>query len=56
MTETELERALKFPSFNWDNTLFEGKPTYPGAGAGLQHNEFPKKKASKAKKTKKGKK
>jgi hypothetical protein len=38
MSETELERALRFPSFNWNDTLFQGKPTFPAAGAGLMHD------------------
>jgi|TARA_B110000285_G_C14964420_1_gene533288 hypothetical protein len=56
MSETELERALRFPSFNWNDTLFQGKPTFPGAGAGLMHdkdNIYKKKKATKKNKSKK---
>jgi hypothetical protein len=52
MSETELERALRFPSFNWNDTLFQGKPTFPGAGAGLMHDTVGMVKKKKAPKKK----
>ena len=51
MSQETIERALKFPHFDWNDTLMKGEVQYPDAGVGLFHNPYPK---EKKKKTKKG--
>jgi len=44
MSQATIERALKFPHFDWNDSMMNGEIKYPTPGVGLFHNPYPKEK------------